>query len=144
MKIRFFVPGVPKPGGSKTGFYNKKLNRVLMVDASKNTDWKNAVRYFCIQSFTGEPLSGSLKLTISFAMPRPQNHYGTGKKKEILKENAANYHISRPDIKKLIRSTEDALTGILWHDDAQIVIQMTEKIYSTTPGAWIVVETIVI
>ena len=139
MKVRFFAFGIPKPGGSKTGFYNKELGRVLMVDASKNWDWKNAVKFFCSKAYSGEPLQEPLKLSISFAMPRSKNHY---KKGGALKENAPYYHINRPDLTKLIRSTEDALTGVLIRDDAQIAIQDTEKIYSTNPGAWITVESI--
>ena len=139
MKIRFFVPGSPKPGGSKTGFYKEKLNRVLMVDASKNTDWKNAVRFSCQQAYSGPLLEGSLSLRITFMMSRPKSHY---KKNRELKKDAPHYHISRPDLTKLVRSTEDALTGVLWRDDAQIASQYVVKIYAEKPGAGIEIEKI--
>jgi len=31
-KFRFFVPGIPRPGGSKKGFYIKKINRVVVTE----------------------------------------------------------------------------------------------------------------
>lgn len=38
-------------------------------------------------------------------------------------------HVVRPDLSKLIRATEDALTGIIYTDDAQIVSIKAEKFY---------------
>jgi Holliday junction resolvase RusA-like endonuclease len=45
-----------------------------------------------------------------------------------------------PDLTKLMRSTEDALTGILWVDDARITDQHARKRYcepGQAPGAQI-------
>jgi len=35
----------------------------------------------------------------------------------------------KPDSDKLLRSTNDALTGIIWHDDAQVVRVQAKKVY---------------
>jgi Holliday junction resolvase RusA-like endonuclease len=40
----------------------------------------------------------------------------------------------------LWRAAEDALTGIVWADDAQITDQRVQKCYSTMPGVSITVE----
>jgi len=40
-----------------------------------------------------------------------------------------NAHVVRPDLSKLIRATEDALTGIIYADDAQIVDIRAKKEY---------------
>jgi Holliday junction resolvase RusA-like endonuclease len=37
--------------------------------------------------------------------------------------------VVKPDLSKLLRATEDALTGIVYNDDAQIVAHVTEKHY---------------
>ncbi|MGA9668433.1 MAG: RusA family crossover junction endodeoxyribonuclease [Terracidiphilus sp.] len=37
----------------------------------------------------------------------------------------------KPDLDKLARSTTDALTGVLWADDAQVVEYSLNKIYGT-------------
>jgi Holliday junction resolvase RusA-like endonuclease len=73
---------------------------------------------------------------VTFLMPRPKGHFRTGKRAHILREAAPLYHTSKPDATKLLRATEDALTGILWHDDAQIAMQIVKKRYtSSNPGA---------
>ena len=139
--VSFFVPGLPAPGGSKKAFYNKHLGRAIIVDDCKrNASWKNTVKVFAVQAFDGAPLSGPLELTIEFRMPRPKGHYRTGRNANMLRDSAPAYPTTKPDATKLIRSTEDALTGILWGDDAQVVVQHGSKVYAQTPGAMIVVS----
>jgi Holliday junction resolvase RusA-like endonuclease len=43
-----------------------------------------------------------------------------------------------PDATKLLRGLEDALTGVVWHDDAQIVSQHVEKRYALGPECVVV------
>jgi len=138
--ISFFVPGIPRPGGSKTAFRNKYTGRIQVVDASKNQDWKSIVAYSARQAYSGEPLLGPVRLKIIFQMPRPKSHYGTGCNNGRLKTSAPYYHTVAPDATKLLRSTEDALKAILWKDDSQVAIQEVEKVYGAIPGAKIEVE----
>lgn len=39
--------------------------------------------------------------------------------------------VVKPDIDKLLRATLDALTGVLFHDDAQVVEVITRKLYGS-------------
>lgn len=143
MPISFFVPGVAKPGGSKKGFYNKKSGRVTITeDCKASKEWKAAVALFAQQNYSGAPLRGPLRLNIVFHMRRPNSHFGTGRNEGRLKPSAPEYCTTRPDRTKLTRSTEDALTGILWRDDAQVVDGNISKVYSCRPGAEITVESI--
>lgn len=59
----------------------------------------------------------------TFYKPRPKAHYGTGANAEKLKDSAPAYPISAPDCTKLWRGFEDALNGVIWHDDSRIVGQ---------------------
>ena len=128
MTHTFFVEGDPQPGGSKTGFYNKALGRVLMVDAcKKNPAWKKTVQTYVRRGWKGKPLDGALKVTMRFFLRRPKSHMGTGRNAALVKDSAPAYHLQKPDLTKFVRSTEDACTGILWIDDAQIVEQVNSK-----------------
>ncbi len=79
-------------------------------------------------------------MTFWFFVTRPREHYGSGKNANILKPSAPSHPTGRPDVTKLIRSTEDALTGIVWRDDAQIVEQIGHKGYAQKPGCHIFVR----
>ena len=138
--ISFFVPGLPKPGGSKRAFYNKALGRALIVDACDNKDWKTAVKMFAVKAYQGPVLHGPLSLSIEFRMPRPKSHYRTGAHAGELKPNAPMWHTSKPDRTKLVRSTEDSLKGIIWADDSQVCDGRVMKIYFDPPGAAICIE----
>ncbi len=148
-RISFFVPGAPQPGGSKKAFVSRSTgNIVVKDDAMRNSSWRSVVALAAKQVMAvsgASPLRGALKLTVKFTVPRPKDHFSAGKKNAgKLKKRAPIYPITKPDSTKLLRSTEDALTGILWVDDAQISIQHVERIYSNTGtvGAEIAVEAI--
>lgn len=144
MKIRFFVNGIPYPGGSKKAFYSKKQERSFLVDAGgKNTkDWRTSVKQIANETYDGPPLDEAVQLTINFYKVRPKSHYGTGRNANVLKPSAPEYPITRPDTTKLIRSTEDALSDSgIWRDDSLVVRQFGTKDWADRPGAWITIET---
>ena len=88
----------------------------------------------------GPPIEGPVELFIAFVMPRPKCHYGSGKRSSVLRLDAPSHHTVAPDATKLTRSTEDALKGVVWADDSQVVRQEVSKGYGPRPGARIVVR----
>lgn len=154
---QFFVPGIPRPGGSKSGFpYVKKdgSTGVRMVDSSKYVKkWRKTVAIEAEQAMNGEEFSIApigkgipLRFGCYFIMPRPKGHYGTGRNAGKLKPSAPVNHVIKPDTTKLLRAVEDALTGIMWHDDCQVCNQSAVKRYPTEghpePGVYVTVSTL--
>lgn len=146
MTVTFFVPGAPQPGGSKKGYAVKTKGggtRIAIVeDAKHNAPWRAKVSLAAADLFQDGPLAGPLEVSFSFQMPRPLSHYGTGKNRGTLKVTAPDWHTIAPDTTKLIRSTEDALKGIAWVDDAQVAHQVGSKTYANDrrPGCWITIS----
>jgi len=139
--IAFTVYGIPRPGGSKRAFFRAGMKRpVVTEDCRRSKDWRSDVKAAALAGYKGPPLVGPLVLDVIFLMPRPKGHYGTGKRAGLLKASAPYHCETKPDATKLLRSTEDALTGILWRDDSQIVLQQVEKRYGERPGAFITVK----
>jgi len=68
-----------------------------------------------------EIIEGPVILRMDFFMPRPKCHYRTGKFSHLLKDSAPKEHITKPDCDKLLRPAQDALSGIVWNDDCQII-----------------------
>ncbi|MBN1456575.1 MAG: RusA family crossover junction endodeoxyribonuclease [Sedimentisphaerales bacterium] len=144
MRIEFLVHGRPAPGGSKSGFFNKRSGRIILAPASKYTkSWMQTVAAAARFAYKGSLLAGPISLRLTFCIARPKSHYG--KSGKLVKAGLQKpYPIAKPDLTKLIRSTEDALTGIIWKDDAQVVHQITQKRYCSCgqqAGALITVET---
>lgn len=137
--IQFFVPGVPKPAGSKRAFMNAWTKKIVVTDdCKKSGDWKGDVKAFAFPHRPAAPLTGPLRLTVRFVMPRPKSHF----LKSGLRPDAPACHTSKPDATKLLRCIEDALTSLLWVDDAQISWQEVTKSYGLLPGAFVEVEAI--
>jgi Holliday junction resolvase RusA-like endonuclease len=146
--LSFFVPGLPAPGGSKRAFIPKGWTRPVLTDmgGKKNKDWRASVALAAYHAMndastrTGQPLfDGALIFTATFVMPRLKGHFNS---RGQLKANAPVWVITRPDTLKLARSTEDALTGVVWRDDSQIAIEHLERIYGEKTGAEIKIETL--
>jgi Holliday junction resolvase RusA-like endonuclease len=139
-ELQFWVPGIPQPGGSKKPFYNPKTGRAILVDdAKRNKEWRASVALAASEA-TQEVLEGPLRVRFQFLFTRPKGHYGKGRNKNALRKSAPPFPSVRPDATKLVRSTEDALKGILWRDDSQIVTQGVSKRYAEQAGAWITVR----
>ena len=67
------------------------------------------------------PLDGPLVASMVFTFARPKGHYRTGRNAHLLRDSAPARPHGMPDLSKILRSTEDALKGIVWHDDARVV-----------------------
>jgi len=140
--ITLRIPGKPQPGGSKRAFVPKGWTRAVVTDANPLAmDWKRTVQVFALAKASGRILDGPLRVTMTFVVARPQGHFG----KRGLRPRSPKYPITKPDVLKLARSTEDALTGIIWKDDARIVTEIVQKRYTTNgrTGAIIEIEEIV-
>jgi Holliday junction resolvase RusA-like endonuclease len=149
-QFRFVVPGIPQTAGSKraiplmrNGRPICRANGVPIVnvidDNPKGRAWRSII-VDAARSCISEPLRAPVRLSVIFKMPRPRNHYRVRNGVSILKKNAQIWHTNRPDVTKLARCLEDALTGVAWHDDAQICEQKLLKIYSENPGAEVIIE----
>lgn len=140
--ISFTVYGVPAPAGSKKGFYNHKAKRVIITDDSKRSrPWKAVISDAAVEAM-GErsPLEGPLMLSLTFIVARPKGHYRTGRNAGLLREAAPEYPTVKPDLLKLARAVEDALSGIVYRDDSQVVVERLNKWYGDRPGVAVTVE----
>ena len=142
-EIKFFVPGVPAPGGSKKAFKHPATGKIMVVDAcSRNKPWRERVASFAYDHKPNDLIKTAIELSIDFIMPRPKGHYGTGKNSSKLKPSAPKFCTKKPDATKLTRALEDALTGIIWKDDDQVVKQVIRKHYGDSPGALVTIREI--
>ncbi len=138
--LDLFVPGIPAPGGSKRAFAIKKggvyTGRTVIFDdaGQRNKDWRQACVVIAKENAPATPFRGPLRVDFHFVMPRLKAHFRAN---GALKDGAPLWHTVKPDRTKLTRSTEDALKGIIWADDAQIVAGETFKTYGERPGCTI-------
>lgn len=120
-----------------------------MVESSKRVKpWLQDVTTAAVEAVEKsrwETAHGPVKVTITFRIPRPKSHYGTGANAGKVKPSAPNYPATRPDLDKLTRSTLDALgTAGVFRDDSQAVEIAARKLFvrdGQGPGAFVEVVT---
>ena len=144
--IRLLVAGTPAPQGSKTAFAiwagvpcrlcrQKRFVTISMKESSKKVKpWRAAVKAAAdavMLSGSQETLTGPLRVSMTFTLLRPNDHFVNGDRgRGRLKLSAPEWPAGIPDYDKLLRSTGDALTDSkLWGDDAQVVDGRAIKTY---------------
>lgn len=138
------VNGTAAPQGSKRAFKHKTTGEVVMVNDNHKslTAWRKAVADAAKAAKTKQhPYAGPVQVAITFYLPRPKAHFGTGKNAGKLKPSAPTWHTKKPDVDKLERAVYDALTKAgIYKDDAQVVGSYHWKHYADPgrePGATI-------
>jgi Holliday junction resolvase RusA-like endonuclease len=140
--ISFTVHGIAQPAGSKRAFALRRRDGSMITrpdgspvvnvvdDNKKSKSWKQEVASAAAKVMEGRALlHGPLLLAVVFVMPRPKSHFRTGKNEGQLRPDAPRFHTKKPDVTKLVRGLEDALTGVVWNDDAQVADTRQRKEY---------------
>lgn len=159
----FDVYGTPAPQGSKKFVGLTKKGRGVMVESSQKVKpWREAVKDAALatrgvrtsqyQRYRGNntippavpaaPIDGPIVCRMVFTVAKPAS----------APKRRRTWPMSKPDLSKLVRSTEDALSDAgLWKDDARVVeYQRLAKVYPgedaealDTPGCTIEVWSLV-
>lgn len=135
--IEFFVPGQPRPGGSKTTGARKDGTRFCRPANPRTKPWMEVVSIVARQHYRGAALASPLRVTMVFYRIRPKSHYRTGKNRLLLRVDAPAHPATKPDLTKTVRSTEDALEGIIFRNDSQVVEQSNCKKFGPQAGVLI-------
>jgi Holliday junction resolvase RusA-like endonuclease len=130
--LHVVVYGSSKPAGSKRAFrWKAKDGRsgVSVTDANpKARGWKEQIAQVVGEEMAGrELLDGPLSLRLRFVVARPKGHFGANGLNA--KGRRTPYPAVRPDVLKLARGVEDAMSGVAYRDDALIVTEVLEKRY---------------
>lgn len=147
MFLEFQVYGIAQTQGSKRAFPFKRRDGRLGVavsdDNPKGKAWKSQVADAAREAMEGDRLTEwPIYLGLTFHLLRPKSHFGSGKNCLVLKPSAPKYPAVKPDVLKLARAVEDALTGIVWRDDSQVVQMEIRKKYASDSGVHVTIRTV--
>lgn len=131
MRIVLEVPGLPVPQGGMRAFARGNKAYVTHKNPQGLGDYRARVSEAAAKAMNGQPpTTAGVRVVVTFHMPRPKSHYGTGKNEGVRKMNAPYIHTKRPDIDKLARSFLDAITSIIVADDSQVFSLWADKVYA--------------
>lgn len=142
--LSFTVYGKAQAAGSKRAFKHRTTGAFIVADANaKAKPWKKEVADAAATAMlshaitsNGTLVDGPLAVQMLFYVPRPKGHYGA----KGLRKSAPRCPTVRPDVLKLARGVEDAMTGIVYRDDAQIVHEQIVKYFGEPARVEVTVE----
>ena len=111
---------------------------VRAYDPKKSRDAKSYIRMQAAEAMGMDPLfTGPVAIEITAFRATPKSTSGR-KAREMI--GGFIIPTTKPDMSNYLKLVEDALNGIIWRDDSQIVDSLVRKRYGLTPGYEIIVR----
>lgn len=120
--FNFEIEPVPqlRPRVSSRGGY------VRVYDPPKVKQFKSLLRSLASSQYSRPPLLGALCVSLIFYRPVQRSLSKTERSRRLSNQSKP---VVKPDVDNYVKATLDGLTGVLWHDDSQIVKLVSEKRY---------------
>ena len=131
MKLEFEIPGEPTAKG------RPKLSRYGTYTPIKTKEYEEYIKACFCQYYNGEPLEGSLEVSLTF---RRRIQKSGSKTVKAAKRTGKLLPVVKPDLDNYIKAVLDALNGLAYKDDAQICFIQAAKVYSDSPGVHVVIK----
>ena len=98
--------------------FSRQGGFVKAYDPAKSRDYKSYVRLIAAQNAPDSPVEGAIEFSLRIyrAIPKWMPKY----KREVAKEGRLR-PITKPDVSNVLKGVEDALKGVWYKDDSQIV-----------------------
>lgn len=100
---------------------------VKVYDPPKVKQFKRILRSLAVNQYARPPMIGPLSVSLIFYRPVQKSISQSERERRLTNRSKP---VVKPDTDNYIKSTLDALNGVLWHDDAQIVKLTAEKRYA--------------
>ena len=137
-KIEFFVPGTPvgkgRPRAARRGA------GVVMFTPEKTAGYEALVAATASNAMRAEagPLfTGPLEAVLEMRFPVPAS-WSKAKRARALA--GVEWHTSKPDADNVAKAILDACNGVVFRDDAQVVMLIATKAFSEEPGVRVVIR----
>lgn len=137
--IKFVVYGEPQSKLRAKARINRKTGSVYMYTPESTRNYEEG---FAAQSLKNKPdtlITGAIKIGITICRTPPKS---LSKKERELFANGELYPIKRPDLDNYIKICLDAMRGIYFIDDTQIIefLPGTKKCYDLIPRVEVIVQ----
>ena len=141
-KIEFFVPGAPvgkgRPRAARRGA------GVVMFTPEKTADYEALVSATAATALAGamrigtsQLLDGPLAAMLEMQFPVPASWSKARRARALA---GAEWHTSKPDADNVAKAVLDACNGVVFRDDAQVVMLVATKAFSDEPGVRVVIR----
>jgi Holliday junction resolvase RusA-like endonuclease len=133
--LHFIVPG--QPIGKGRPRIGKVGNHARMFTPAKTVNYETLVAYAAQAAMKGSALfEGAVGLDLRIACQIPASW---SQKKQRAAAAGRVLPTTKPDADNIIKAICDALNGVVWKDDVQVVDLAVTKRYALVPGVEVMV-----
>lgn len=129
----FTIPGKPcgkaRPRVTRNGAFNTKQTRGYEAKVQES--------FFCTYGTEAEVFSGPVVVTVDAYYPIPKS---TPKRDLVAIKNGDHYPTKKPDIDNVFKIIADALNGVAYQDDKQIIKAQLSKRFGNVPKVVVIVS----
>ena len=138
-KIEFFVPGPPvgkgRPRAARRGA------GVVMFTPEKTVGYETLAATTAGNAMRAHQLlDGPLEAMLEMRFQVPASWSKARRARALA---GVEWHISKPDADNVAKAVLDACNGVVFRDDAQVVMLTATKQFSETPGVRVVIREVI-
>jgi Holliday junction resolvase RusA-like endonuclease len=134
--VTFKVDATPVPKGRAR--YVRRGNHISTYTPEKTRTYETLIKDSAIEAMgASEPLETPVSLYLYIRVPIPKSC--TKKRLEAISDGSEK-PTKKPDASNILKSVEDGMNGVVYHDDSQIINIHVSKVYSSLPGVDICVK----
>lgn len=137
--VQFHVPGKPQGKARARTVYSSGLKHSVTYTPDNDLLYENLIKTMYIHAAKGikfdKEVPVALRIVARFEPPK-----STSKKKKLQMLSGEIPVIKKPDIDNIVKVIADALNGVAYKDDTQIVFVAAKKTYSAEEGLDVTIE----
>lgn len=137
--VTFHVPGKPQGKARARTYYSEKSGVHKSITPDKTVLYENFIKDQFLNSANGMYLERGIPVTLRI-VARSLPPKSTSKKRKLEMLEGKELPLKKPDMDNIVKVVADALNGVAYHDDTQIVYVAAKKCYSAMEGLDITVE----
>lgn len=127
--VAFTVPG--KPVGKGRPRAARRGQHIQLYTPEKTVSYESTVALVAMQAMAGQPLIiGPVEVVMRMVLPIPASW--SNRKKDHAVDGIV-MPTTRPDMDNVVKGIFDAINGVVWNDDTQVVDLHVKKRYGLTP-----------
>lgn len=136
--VAFFVPGPPRGKGRPRAA--KRGKHITLYTPAETAAYESTVALAAQQAMAGQPLlDGPVEVIMRIVVPIAASW---PKRRQAQALAGVALPINKPDSDNVVKAVFDAINGVVWRDDTQVVDMHVRKRYGATPGVQAIITPI--
>ena len=136
IQVQYSVPGEPRGKGRPR--FAKRGNFVKTYTDAKTASYEDQIRFYALKAMgDSKVIEGAVRVFVSIRMAVPKS-YSQKRREACL--NGSDKPLKKPDWDNVAKSICDAMNGIIYVDDTQIVEAHVTKQYAEQSEVIVLVQ----